>query len=233
MEHHGLRIDPAEAGIRLSRKRVARLMRNAGLADVSRRKSTAPPCGIGRGGARSLAAGAKAIMRDDEGPRSMAEKNRGESKQRTSPAVRRQAIKDEWRVAGRYGLLLAALLRRLLQTNACTATILVDELDAGLLKSCLDLVSSIGSAAQRGLLGRRRFRRRRDTRAGRFRDYGGTASRGARRPSRAAEPRGGDPARTRPRPSWRARHRSRANENTMSPISARSRKPTCVLTSIE
>ena len=35
-----LQIDLAEAGIRVSRKRVARLMRNAGLAGVSRRKST-------------------------------------------------------------------------------------------------------------------------------------------------------------------------------------------------
>src|SRR6202171_871417 len=35
-----LRIDLAEAGIRVSRKRVARLMRRAGLAGVSRRKST-------------------------------------------------------------------------------------------------------------------------------------------------------------------------------------------------
>ena len=35
-----LRIDLAEAGIRVSRKRVARLMRNAGLSGVSRRKST-------------------------------------------------------------------------------------------------------------------------------------------------------------------------------------------------
>jgi putative transposase len=35
-----LRIDLAEAGIRVSRKRVARLMRNAGLAGVSRRKRT-------------------------------------------------------------------------------------------------------------------------------------------------------------------------------------------------
>jgi putative transposase len=35
-----LRIDLVEAGIRVSRKRVARLMRNAGLAGVSRRKST-------------------------------------------------------------------------------------------------------------------------------------------------------------------------------------------------
>jgi putative transposase len=35
-----LRIDLAEAGIRVSRKRVARLMRRAGLAGVSRRRST-------------------------------------------------------------------------------------------------------------------------------------------------------------------------------------------------
>jgi putative transposase len=35
-----LQIDLAEAGIRVSRKRVARLMRNAGLAGVSRRKGT-------------------------------------------------------------------------------------------------------------------------------------------------------------------------------------------------
>jgi putative transposase len=35
-----LQIDLAEAGIRFSRKRVARLMRNAGLAGVSRRKGT-------------------------------------------------------------------------------------------------------------------------------------------------------------------------------------------------
>ena len=35
-----LRIDLAEAGIRVSRKRVARLMRNLGLVGVSRRKST-------------------------------------------------------------------------------------------------------------------------------------------------------------------------------------------------
>src|SRR3984893_2102206 len=35
-----LRIDLAEAGIRVSRKRVARLMRNVGLVGVSRRKST-------------------------------------------------------------------------------------------------------------------------------------------------------------------------------------------------
>ena len=35
-----LRIDLAEAGIRVSRKRVARLMRHAGLAGVSRRRST-------------------------------------------------------------------------------------------------------------------------------------------------------------------------------------------------
>jgi putative transposase len=35
-----LRIDLAEAGIRVSRKRVARLMRDAGLAGVSRRKRT-------------------------------------------------------------------------------------------------------------------------------------------------------------------------------------------------
>lgn len=44
-----LRIDLAEAGIRVSRKRVARLMRNAGLAGVSRRKSTVTTV---RGGAR-------------------------------------------------------------------------------------------------------------------------------------------------------------------------------------
>jgi putative transposase len=35
-----LQIDLAEAGIRVGRKRVARLMRNAGLVGVSRRKST-------------------------------------------------------------------------------------------------------------------------------------------------------------------------------------------------
>jgi putative transposase len=35
-----LRIDLAEAGIRVSRKRIARLMRHAGLTGVSRRKST-------------------------------------------------------------------------------------------------------------------------------------------------------------------------------------------------
>jgi len=35
-----LRVDLVEAGIRVSRKRVARLMRNAGLVGVSRRKST-------------------------------------------------------------------------------------------------------------------------------------------------------------------------------------------------
>jgi putative transposase len=35
-----LQVDLAEAGIRVSRKRVARLMRNAGLAGVSRRKHT-------------------------------------------------------------------------------------------------------------------------------------------------------------------------------------------------
>ena len=35
-----LRIDLAEVGIRVGRKRVARLMRNAGLAGVSRRKGT-------------------------------------------------------------------------------------------------------------------------------------------------------------------------------------------------
>ena len=34
-----LQIDLAEAGMRISRKRVARLMRNAGLVGVSRRKS--------------------------------------------------------------------------------------------------------------------------------------------------------------------------------------------------
>ena len=44
-----LRIDLAEAGIRVSRKRVARLMRNAGLSGVSRRKSTVTTV---RGGAR-------------------------------------------------------------------------------------------------------------------------------------------------------------------------------------
>ena len=40
LEHHVLQIDLAEAGIRVSRKRVARLMLNAGLVGVSRRKST-------------------------------------------------------------------------------------------------------------------------------------------------------------------------------------------------
>ena len=35
-----LQVDLADAGIRVSRKRVARLMRNAGLAGVSRREST-------------------------------------------------------------------------------------------------------------------------------------------------------------------------------------------------
>ena len=35
-----LQVDLADAGIRISRKRVARLMRNAGLAGVTRRKST-------------------------------------------------------------------------------------------------------------------------------------------------------------------------------------------------
>jgi transposase InsO family protein len=35
-----LQVDLVEAGIRVSRKRVARLMRNAGLVGVSRRKST-------------------------------------------------------------------------------------------------------------------------------------------------------------------------------------------------
>jgi putative transposase len=35
-----LQIDLADAGIRVGRKRVARLMRNAGLVGVSRRKST-------------------------------------------------------------------------------------------------------------------------------------------------------------------------------------------------
>jgi len=44
-----LRIDLAEAGIRVGRKRVARLMRNVGLAGVSRRKS---PVTTVRDGAR-------------------------------------------------------------------------------------------------------------------------------------------------------------------------------------
>jgi len=35
-----LQIELADAGIRVSRKRIARLMRNAGLAGVSRRKGT-------------------------------------------------------------------------------------------------------------------------------------------------------------------------------------------------
>ena len=35
-----IQIDLADAGIRVSRKRIARLMRNAGLAGVSRRKGT-------------------------------------------------------------------------------------------------------------------------------------------------------------------------------------------------
>ena len=55
--------------------------------------------------------------------------------------------------------------------------------------------------------GRRRSRCRRDRRAGRSQDCGGTASRGACRPSRAAAPIAGGSARTRRRPSWRAPRR--------------------------
>src|SRR5437763_198235 len=49
-----LQFDLAEAGIRVGRKRVARLMRNAGLVGVSRRKSTVTTA---RDGARQAPAG--------------------------------------------------------------------------------------------------------------------------------------------------------------------------------
>ena len=50
-----IQIDLADAGIRVSRKRIARLMRNAGLAGVSRRKGTVTTV---RDGARRYPAGA-------------------------------------------------------------------------------------------------------------------------------------------------------------------------------
>jgi putative transposase len=52
-----LQIDLAEAGIRVSRKRVARLMRNAGLIGVSRRKGTVTTVRDGARQARAAAQG--------------------------------------------------------------------------------------------------------------------------------------------------------------------------------